>query len=59
MVDTGSHSSTADPGLGNLIRVVSHAFVQFDDEIVSTAILLPFTDSRRVVVSYTKFWSTI
>ena len=56
---TGSRSLTADPGAGSLIWVESHAFVQIRHEIVSTAILLPSTDSRRVVVSYTKYWSTI
>ena len=30
----------------------SHNFVEIDHEIISTAFLLPTTDSRRVVVSY-------
>ena len=30
----------------------SHTFVEIDHEIISTAILLPPADSRRVVVSY-------
>ena len=30
----------------------SHTFVEFDHEIISMAILLPSTDSGRVVVSY-------
>ena len=30
----------------------SHTLVDIDHEIISTAILLPFADSRRVVVSY-------
>ena len=30
----------------------SHTFVEIDDEIISTAILLPSTDFRKVVVSY-------
>ena len=40
---------TADPGVASLIPAQCHTF---DHEIVSTAILLPSTDSRRVVVSY-------
>ena len=32
----------------------SYTFVEIDHEIISTAILLPFTDSRRVVVSYNR-----
>ena len=34
----------------NLAR--SHTFVQIDHEIISTSILLPSADSRRIVVSY-------
>ena len=30
----------------------SHTFVEIDHEIISTAILFPSADSRRVVVSY-------
>ena len=30
----------------------SHTFLEIDHEIISTAILLPSTDSRRVVDSY-------
>ena len=30
----------------------SHNFVEIDHDIISTAILLPSVDSRRVVVSY-------
>ena len=30
----------------------SHTFVEIDHEIISSAILLPSADSRRVVVSY-------
>ena len=30
----------------------SHSFAEIDREIISTAILLHFTDSRRVVGSY-------
>ena len=30
----------------------SHTFAEIDHELISTAIHLPFSDSRRVVVSY-------
>ena len=43
---------TADPGVASSILVRSHTFVEIDHEIISTAILLPSADSRRVVVSY-------
>ena len=43
---------TADPGVGSSIPAWSHTFVDGDHEIISTAILLPPADSRRVVVSY-------
>ena len=43
---------TADPGVVSLIPAWSHTFVEIDREIISTAILLPSADSRRVVVSY-------
>ena len=36
----------------SLIPARSHTFTELDHEIISTAILLPFADSRRVVVSY-------
>ena len=43
----------ADPGVGSLIPVQSHTFVEIDHEMISTVILLPSADSsRRVVVSY-------
>ena len=45
---------TADPGVTSLIQARSHTFVEIDHEIISTAILLPSADSRRVVVSYKK-----
>ena len=35
-----------------LIPARSHTFVETDFEIISTFILLPSADSRRVVVSY-------
>ena len=43
---------TADPGVMSLILTRSHTFMEIDHEIISTATLLPSTDSRRVVVSY-------
>ena len=44
------------------VLVLSHTFVEIDHEIISTVILLPSADSRRVV-SYkrgmcTKYWLT-
>ena len=42
---------TADPGVGSSIPARSHTFLEVDHEI-STIILLPSADSRRVVVSY-------
>ena len=35
-----------------MIPALSHTFVEIDHEIISVTILLPSTDSRRVVVSY-------
>ena len=43
---------TADPGVASLIPARAHTFVEIDHEIISTVNLLPFADSRRVVVSY-------
>ena len=43
---------TADPGAVSWIPVQSHTFVEIDNEIISTVILLPSSDSRRVVISY-------
>ena len=43
---------TADPVVASLIPAWSHTFQDIDHEIISMAILLPSTDSRRVVVSY-------
>ena len=37
---------TADPGVASSIAARSHTFVEIDHEIISTAILLPTTDSR-------------
>ena len=42
----------ADPGVASLIPAKSHTLVEIDHAIISTAILLPTADSRRVVVSY-------
>ena len=43
---------TADPGVRNWILAWSHTFVEIDQEIISTPILLPSADSRRIDVSY-------
>ena len=43
---------TADSGDTSLIPAWSHAFVEIDHEIISTVILLPSAESRRVVVNY-------
>ena len=43
---------TADPGVASLIPAQSHTFVEIDHEKISIAILLPSSDSRRIVVSY-------
>ena len=43
---------TADPGVTNLITAQSLTFVEIDHDIIATAILLPSTDSRRVVLNY-------
>ena len=42
----------ADPGVASSITGRSYTFVEIDHEIISTAILFPSADSRRVVVSY-------
>ena len=39
-------------GVGSLIPAWSHTFTEIDHEIISKPILLPSTDSRRIVVSY-------
>ena len=41
---------TANPGVTSLIPVRSHTLVEIDHEIISTVILLPFAESRRVVI---------
>ena len=43
---------TADPGVASLSSTESHTFMEIDHELISTAILLPSSDSRRVVGSY-------
>ena len=43
---------TANPGVTSLIPARSHTFMEIDREIISKPILLPSTDSRRVVVRY-------
>ena len=42
----------ADLGVTSLILAQSHTFVKIDRKIISTAILLPSPDSRRVGVIY-------
>ena len=43
---------TADPGVASSIPARFHTFAEIDHKIISTAILISSTDSRRVVVSY-------
>ena len=43
---------TADTGVTSSIPARSHTFVDIDHERNSMVILLPSSDSRRVVVSY-------
>ena len=43
---------TEDQGVASFILARSLSFVEIDHEIISTAILLPTADSRRIVVSY-------
>ena len=43
---------TADPEVASSIPARSHTFVEIDREIISTVILLPSSDSRRVAVNY-------
>ena len=43
---------TAEPGVASLISAQSHTFVEIGHDIISTVILLPSADSKRVVVSY-------
>ena len=41
---------TADPGAASSIPARSHTFMEIDHEIISTVILLPSADSRRVIL---------
>ena len=43
---------TAYPGVSSSIPAWHHTFIEIDLEIMSMVILLPSTDSRRVVASY-------
>ena len=43
---------TADSGVAGLISTQSHTCAEIGREIITTVILLPSADSRRVVVSY-------
>ena len=45
---TSDISLTADSGVASLIMAWSETFVEIDHEIISMAILLPSTDSRRL-----------
>ena len=40
---------TADPGVACWIPAWSHTFMEIDHEVISTAILIPSADPRRVV----------
>ena len=52
MCQTANTCLTAGTGVASSILAWFHTFVETDQEIISTDILLPFADSRRVVVSY-------
>ena len=43
---------SANSGVASLISFPSNIFMEIDHEIISTVILLPSAESRRVVVSY-------
>ena len=43
---------TADPGVASSILARSHTLVEINHEIISRAILLPSSDSRRLAVIY-------
>ena len=49
---TADTSLPADPGVASSILARSYTAVKIDHEIISTTILLPSADSRKVVVSY-------
>ena len=42
----------ADPGVASSIPAWSQNFMEINYEIISMVILLPLTDSRRVIASY-------
>ena len=46
---TADRYLTADSGVACSIPAWSHTFMEIDQEIISTAILLPYADSRKVV----------
>ena len=43
---------SADPGVASLMPALPHTFMDIDHEIISTAILLPSANLRRVVDCY-------
>ena len=45
---TADTCQTADPGVLSFIPAQFHTFPKIDHKIISTAILLPSTDSKRV-----------
>ena len=49
---TADKCLTADTGVTNLMPARSLTFVEIIHSIIFTVILLPSTDSRRVVVNY-------
>ena len=49
---TADTCQTGDSGVLSSIPAQSHTFPEIDHKIISTTILLPSTDSKRVVVSY-------
>ena len=46
----------AGPGVASSIPARSHTFVEIDHEIISRAIIISSTDSRRVVVNYKRMY---
>ena len=52
-IHTGSHKPFESvTTVASLILAPSHTSIEIDHERISTAILLPSADTRRVVVSY-------
>ena len=45
--NVSGNSLTADPGVVSSIPARSHTFVEIDDEIISTVILLPLAESFK------------